>query len=180
MKTRSLRAATLAVLTACLLAGCSTDTTHGLCPGAAILASTSSLTVLRKGAQGDPAGEIYTAVMTDVKTDCDFDKDARTTSSNLAIGFRATRPPSGAAAQYSVPYFVVATQAGGHILNKRTFIAQFSFAPGSGSAVFSDTVAQTLIDLEHGKRPADYEILVGFQLTQDQLDYNKKMGQYAP
>jgi hypothetical protein len=36
------------------------------------------------------------------------------------------------------------------------------------------------VRLDNGKKPYDYGILAGLQMTQAQLDYNKKMGRFAP
>jgi hypothetical protein len=179
MTSKSVRLFLTGLLSAALLSGCSSDAKKGLCPTAAILASTSTLTVFRPGAQGDPTGELYRVGMTDVSTDCSFDKHELTTDSSVDITFRATRAPSGDGAQYSVPYFVVVSQ-GDRIINKHMFVAQFSFDPGRGTATFQDSVASTFITLDRGKRPADYEVLIGLQLTQQQIDYNKKMGRYGP
>jgi len=37
-----------------------------------------------------------------------------------------------------------------------------------------------VVKVEKGKHSYDYHLIVGFQLTKDQLDYNNKMGRYAP
>jgi hypothetical protein len=121
---------------------------------------------------------VYVAGLNDVQTDCSFDNRDGETDSALHLSFHATRSPSSEAATYSVPYFVVVAQ-GDRIISKRNFVVQFTFESGAAAASFKDDVDSTEIKLENGKRPYDYQLLVGLQLTPAQRDYNKKMGYFA-
>ena len=174
-----MRITTTAVLAALLLGGCTTDMEKGLCPTAAVLATTSSLTVFRPGAPADPSGELYTVQMVNAKSGCDFDKDRFRTSSKVELHFRATRAPSPDAAQYQVPYFVAVTQGGSRILAKRVFNLNVAFEAGEASKAFTDTIDSAVIKMAKGHKIGEYEILVGLQLTQEQLDYDRKMGRFA-
>ena len=162
------------------LAGCSTDMDKGLCPDASALVTASTATVFRTPGSTDPTDEKFTVWITGVKTGCDFDKMTHTTDSNIRIMFRARRPPSADAASYSVPYFVAVTQGGNRILTKKLFQAQFAFAPGATSVTFESDVGNTVIKMGRGLKIGSYEILTGFQLTQEQLDYNVKTSHYMP
>jgi hypothetical protein len=163
------------------LASCSSSPSSSAptCPSAGIIAPASSLTTFKQGMHDDPAGELYTVGVTNVKTDCTLDADNGTTDSTLVLRFNAKRTPSPDAASYRVPYFV-AVVLDGKVLAKRDIWASFGFARGAASTVFDDKVASTVINLENGKKPYDYEIVVGLQLTHDQLEYNKKMSRFAP
>ncbi len=178
MSKRSLHAALAAVAAVAFLAGCSSSNKVKMCPTAGILVPTSSLTAFRPGMQNDPAGVLYTAGVDSVKTDCDFDSDNGTTDSSLDISFKATRPPNTEETSYKVPYYVAVAQEG-RILTKHDFWVTFTFPAGAASTTFTDTVASTFVTLMNGKKPYDYEILVGMQLTHDQLDYNNKSGHYG-
>lgn len=176
-----LRAALVAGIAAAL-ASCSSSAPKGLgCPAAAVLAPTSTLTTFRQGSglRGDPAGELYTISVTGVVTDCDLDVENGTADARLNIDFRVTRVANGEPASYRVPYFIAVTQ-GDRVLDKRIAWLDFAFAAGETSAQFREHVASTVVTLENGKKPYDYELLVGLQLTHDQREYNKKMGHYAP
>jgi hypothetical protein len=164
-----------------LLAGCTaTDTEKGLCPSAAVLAPTASVTVFRTGAPADPSGELYTLWMTNVTPACDFEKEEKSTNSHLDISFHASRAPSTEAANYRVPYYVAVTQGGSRILTKKFFLAQVSFQPGETVVDFHDRVDDISVKPGKGLKIGSYEILTGIQLTQEQLQYNKKTGRYAP
>lgn len=176
------RAATLrlTLLSALLLTGCTTDMDKGLCPSANVLTPTSVLTVFRANAPTDPSGELYTVWMNNVKSGCDFDKDTLVTDSNMRIHFKATRASSGEAGTYKVPYFVAVTHKGSRVMTKKMFIANVAFGPGETATEFEDEVGPTVIKIARGNKVGEYEILIGFQLTQAQLDYNTKNHHYAP
>lgn len=174
---RSLVIATLAVLA---LGACSTDARRGLCPNASILANTAQLTGFRDKMEGDPSGVVYEVVMTGVKANCSFDKDEGTADSSVTVSFRATRTPTGLAASYSVPYYVAVTRDSTTIVSKQIYSASFGFRPGESSTTFDADVSTVPIRLDNGKKPYDYGILTGLQLSKAQLDYNTKMGRFAP
>jgi hypothetical protein len=174
---RSLAITTVAVL---LLSACSTDVKRGLCPNASVLANTAQLTGFRDKMEGDPAGIAYEVVMTGVKASCSFDKDEGTADSSVTVTFRATRTPTGLAANYSVPYYVAVTRDSTTIVSKQIYSASFAFRPGESSTTFDADVSTVPIRLDNGKKPYDYGILTGLQLTKAQLDYNTKMGRFAP
>ena len=182
MISRLVRNGGLTGLAFLLLGGCSlfgiTPGTHKVCPAAAILVDTSSMTVFRQDLTNDPAGMLYAVDLTGVKTDCSFDNREGETHSSIDLSFRATRAPNGDAASYTVPYYVAVTQ-GDRIISKQLLQVQFDFAPGASSVHFTDRVGTVEIRLENGKHPYDYEILSGLQLTPAERDYNKKMGRFA-
>lgn len=171
-----------------LLAGCSAyDSVSSYigsddaskCPDAAILANTSSLPAFNPSTEGDPSGVIYTIAMTGVSSRCSYDKSERTADTRLKIELRAQRPPGAGEANYRVPYYVAVT-SGGDILDKRLHWLEFAFPAGAVTADAEEVIESEVVKFEKGKMPYDYHFLVGFQLTKAQLEYNKKMGQYAP
>ena len=167
----------LAVL---VLSGCSTDEKKGLCPSANILANTATVSVFRDKMDGDPAGVLYTVQVTGVKTDCNFDKDEGTADAQLTVTFRASRTPTGEGGNYAVPFYVATIRDSSAIISKQVMSAPFSFQPGESSATFTADVPSYVVRFDNGKKPYDYGLLTGIQLTQSQLDYNKKMGRFAP
>jgi len=187
MKHNLVRLAIVSALAA-MLAGCSTyDSVTAylnadkatMCPDAAILATTSSLPAFAPTNGGDPSGVIYSVAMTNVKTRCSYDKSEKTADARTRVMFHAARAPGGAEVTYRVPYFLAVSQ-GGDIIAKNIYWAEFEFAAGATSADGEELVDSTIVTVEKGKNIYDYHLLVGFQLTQAQLDYNKKIGPYEP
>lgn len=161
------------------LAGCSSSKSQAVCPSAAALVETSNLTGFAPGATPDPAHALYRIAISNVTTDCSYDKYDREVTSSVDIHFIVTRPSAGDAAHYRVPFFVAVRQ-GTDVIAKRVFEANFAFDAGSTSVTFDEPVDSTVIKVAREKQPYDYQILVGLQLTREQLDYNRKTGYYGP
>lgn len=175
-----LRAAALAGFSILLLTGCQSPKLRAMCPAVNVLANTASLTRFKDAMQGDPSGELFTIRVVSATTSCDVDTDEGTTDSSIEITFRATRAPSGDAANFTAPYYVASLLDGMTILDKKMLATAFTFAPGQSSVVFTETVPSTVIKFENGKKPYQYSLLVGLQLTREQLDYSKSHGRFAP
>ena len=168
------------IMTALILSGCSTDQKKGLCPVANILAPTATATVFKDKMDGDPAGVLYSVQVIGVKTDCNFDKDEGTADSSLIVTFRASRSPTGETGDYAVRFYVAAIRDSTTIISKQVLSAPFTFQPGEATTTFTAEVPSYIVRFDNGKKPYDYGLLTGLQLTQAQLDYNKKMGRFGP
>jgi hypothetical protein len=187
---RSQLAPTLALLAvvAVVVSGCDTwrsainyvrADSATVCPDANILANTSVIPVFDPTKGDDPSNIVYSATMTGLKTRCDYTKRSNAVDGSVTITFQATRPPGGDAAHYKVPYFVAVT-AGGEIVDKKIHWLEFDFPKSATTATMEELVDGIEIQVARDKRSFEYHFLVGFQLTQAQIDYNKKMGQYLP
>lgn len=182
----------LAMLTAALataaLSGCTTyhdaiayirSDKEALCPDVAILANTASLPAFDPKRGEDPSALVYSIAMTDVKTRCDYSKREFTADARVKIFFTATRPPGGDEATYRVPYFVAVTNEG-EIVDKQAHWLDFSFPKGAPQVSGTAAVDSMEVQVDRKKKPYEYHLIVGFQLTKTQLDYNKTIGQYIP
>jgi hypothetical protein len=169
---------TLIPAAALFLAGCS-NTVVNQCPSAGMLSDTATLTVFRAGAPADPSGEAYTATISAVKSSCEYTKGTSTADAAFAFTVRAVRAPTPDGASYNLPYYFATTQ-GDRILKKKNATVKITFAPGSAEANADETLPNTTIDLEPGHPPTDYQLLVGFQLTDAERAYNQKRGRYTP
>jgi hypothetical protein len=169
----------LILVPALLLAGCADNLTGPQCPSASVLADTGTLTVFRAGAPADPSGEAYTATIDTVKSNCTYAKGAPTVQSSFSFTARATRAPSPDGATYTLPYYFAVTQ-GDRVLQKKNMTFKIAFAPGSAAASDDESLADITIELEPGHPPTDYQLLVGFQLTDAERAYNQKRGRYTP
>jgi hypothetical protein len=167
----------VAATAACLaLAACNTTEVEK-CPAVAVLVDTGSLTQLQTNGQGQPS-VLYSVRMTDARRDCDLPKYSRDLTGSATIDFQATRTNAAAGATYTVPYFVAITTEG-KILAKQQFQVALAFQPGETTTTFNDSVNSLSLSIGRDKKATDYGILVGFQLTKEQLDYNRRVGRYA-
>lgn len=161
-----------------MLSGCNSDKVNN-CPAGVILADAGERTVFRPGADRDLAGEAYRIYLIGISSDCSINKKTGETDSSMRLNFRATRAPSADAAHYQVPYFVAVTQ-GDRLIEKRILSAGFDFPAGASVATFSLSPDDFDIHVENGHQPYDYEVMAGLQVSQAEIDYNRKMGRYAP
>jgi hypothetical protein len=157
------------------LSGCGSSVPKGfICPAAAALVDAGSLTVMSPGS----SQPLYRVDIAKVGTACDYDADSNQIVARIAVNFVASRPAGGGSAQYAVPYFVGLSQSGTTIVDKKLYSAQFAFAPGQLTTSFNDRIGSYVIVPAADKKSTDYEMLIGLQLTRDQLDYNRRAGRY--
>ncbi len=152
------------------LSGCET-TDDDKCPLASALVDTASLTKLQS------SRVLYTAQITKVSADCSIEKYERTVSSSLDIDFAAARLSGGGAQTFDAPYFVAVT-LGNRIISKREYTAHFAFDAGELVTRFTVSQDSPATRMEKGKSAYDYAVLVGFQLTKEQLEFNRTAGRY--
>lgn len=101
----------------------------------------------------------------------------RSTTVDIKLAFRGVAGPqttytAGDAASYNFPFFVAITGPGGNILAKEVFSATMDFAPGDNILTYEETLRQ-IIPLTSPEMAKKHKILVGFQLDQQQLEYNR-------
>lgn len=174
----SVRLIRLSVLGLALLAaGCSNKIV--VCPVPAILADTSTVTVMRPGTTPDLANELYTVRLTDASGDCTINNKTAIVKSSLSLTFVASRAPTRDGARYTVPYFVVVTE-GAKIYAKRAYTLMVEFAPGAATAVIKQAPDDISLVNEAGKLPWNYQLMAGFQMTAAQIDYAKNRSRYLP
>ncbi len=147
------------------------------CPRAFILSDGSSVTQFKDGPGRDLTDVQYEAQIAEIKSACKFAADAKG-KPNQIVGVQvnatltALRGPALPAATVEVPFFVAVTDRQRMVLQKVTFNAKFVFEQGKRrAAVLEET--ESLITIEEGRQSRDYQIVVGLQLTEDQLQYNR-------
>jgi hypothetical protein len=150
-----------------------------VCPDANIFANTAVIPAFDPTQGADPSNVVYTARIAGVETRCDYSKRANTIDASVRITFKATRPPGGEEAHYKVPYYVAVTSRG-EIVDKQIHWLEFDFPKASADMQKEELVDGIDITAARDRKSYEYHLLVGFQLTQAQIDYNKKMGQYLP
>src|ERR1700733_7904817 len=128
-----------------LLAGCHSSKKEDFSPNAAVILDASSFVVAKNGTAPDPANVLYSVQIVGVKSKCDYEKKPRTADTSLTITFRATRSPTGDSPQYSAPYFVGVTEGADRVINRKTYVVPFQFAPGESTVTFTDDVGSIFI-----------------------------------
>jgi hypothetical protein len=91
----------------------------------------------------------------------------------LTVSLEMTRGPAMPGRQADVQYFVAVTD-GDAILDKRVFTTRLGFPPNVDRVTWTSDVANLALPISATKSGAAYAILVGFQLTPDELAANRQ------
>jgi|SRR4051794_13981707 hypothetical protein len=156
-----------------LLSGCSLfeKKDERACPRIEIVRDLSRLVKFRNGAGRDLNDVLYTARFDDVKTKCGYDKTG--VSIDMTVSLVGERGRAGLTLpNVDVIYFVAITDRNQNIVAKRTFTSQFTF-PEKGMAGIDDELTQR-IPLEPTTPATDHTLILGFQLTPEEIDFNAK------
>lgn len=145
------------------------------CPNVLIVKDTAEFTAFRPGPGRD---------LTDVELDARiarFDGECETSlekdrsgevSVDLQLFFEATRGPANTTREGKFQYYVAIGDKRGRIRAKKIFETVLEF-DSDRNRVGADEELTQVIPLRPGELGEDFDIFVGFQLSPEQLDYNR-------
>lgn len=143
------------------------------CPSVQIMADLKEMQDFTDFSAPSDTNRISRIEIRDVKAGCKEEPEALAMTIDITfdgqIGPKA-RAKKSDTANFSYPYFVAVTDADGKILAKEIFAASVSYSSGQDTIKQIETINQLL-----PKTPgvADYTVLLGFQLNENQLMYNR-------
>jgi hypothetical protein len=184
----------LPVFASLALAGCGSgnplEVTRTSCPAVAVVKYANSYTQFAPGSNFSSRGIEMTAQMGDVSISCK-ESAGKISVSNISFEMSAARASATTASDVNVPYFVTIIQDGTTILSKQVYGAPLKFTEGalrtevrqafSASTPYVPLPAapdrkkkKQFEEFAEDSRPksAKYEIMLGFQLTDEQATYN--------
>jgi hypothetical protein len=85
-----------------------------------------------------------------------------------AIDKKSPRP------SFSYPYFVAVTDAGGNVVAKEIFAANISYDAGQSSSATEENIRE-IVPLSGTGVEKGYSIMIGFQLSDGELAYNRSL-----
>ncbi len=150
------------------------------CPRVDIVDELSSLSEFSEGSR---EGDLLTRVsINQVESACAYRGGAMVVDLRLsftgALGPQA-RQQNSDKPFFAYPFFVAVVDQDEEVLAKEVFAASMTYPPGQNQHVYIETLRQ-LIPADSLKDGPDFKILLGFQLTEDQLRYNRKNMVRAP
>ncbi len=74
---------------------------------------------------------------------------------------------------FSYPFFVAVTAPNGKIMAKEIFAASLTYAPEEQTHTYFEKLRQ-IIPIQNKSKAHMHKVLIGFQVTPDQLAYNRK------
>ena len=172
---RQCHAAAVAALVASLgLSGCgSADTLLPSCPQTGILSDAADLTRFR------PAGTDLTDMVVDgritgLSGKCSLDNPTHL-HTVISVSMDLTRGPAAKGRNAEVTYFVSVAR-GDQILDKRDYTLAVAFDRNSDQVRLTGDQIDFSLPVGDKAKGSDYRILVGFQLTPEELAFNRKRG----
>lgn len=143
------------------------------CPDVGLVPELTRMTKFKDGA-GRTVGDIqYDVVVQSTSQPVCREKDRRVYVS-MQIAFAAQRARAEAGGRIEFSYFVaIRHRVTGEIVTKEVFPVGVNWPQGRTTAVLEEELEQVTIPIRKDEKPIYYAILVGLQLTEDQLNYNR-------
>lgn len=141
------------------------------CPQAGVLREAATLTKFLPGPGRDLTDVLFDARLTNIATSCKYDSKGVKVDMRLALVVE--RGPADRSHKAEFEYFVAIPKFHPAPEAKEAFAMKAEFPGGERRVPLSDEV-ELRIPLPAGQSAADYEIIVGFQLTRDELEFNRR------
>ncbi len=151
------------------------------CPQIAVVDDLKTLTQFETPATPTPGTKISSIAITGMESDCSLTD--KTVAVNIGLRFDGQLGPQAAdwtteSRSFAYPYFVAVTTPAGEILSKEVFAATIRYEKGEMAITQQESMRQ-VIPLPEKNSASGYEILIGFQLTEDELTYARMMAPTA-
>jgi predicted small secreted protein len=145
------------------------------CPHVAVIEDLAVLNDFENVSKPSPDNLVSRVVLTKMQSSCG-DK-SRSVIVDLKLAFEGTLGPKGKMQAgdmpfFTYPYFVAVTAPNGEIMAKEVFAASITYDRGENTHTHFETLRH-IIPLDDTSRGNRYKVMVGFQLSQDQLEYNR-------
>jgi hypothetical protein len=137
------------------------------CPQVAVLQQAETVTQFLPG-RTDVAAQITTAQITGVAGACVTSHDDDVLRVTFRAGFVASNGPANHEATLHLPYFVALTR-GDHIIQKQDYTIVVHFNGNASTAVATSKPAT--IEVGNVGSSQDVQVLIGFEMTPEQLSY---------
>ncbi len=149
------------------------------CLAVKTLPELSSITQFVGQNSGDPRAMVTDTKIENIASSCQVEGNQAVIE--MSLDFIGTLGPAGVKdlngqANYTYPYFLTVLTPGGQILSKDIFALSMSYEKGLLTIHKQDKLRQ-VITLAPGQQAAQYQIVLGFQLSESELAYNRSKGQ---
>jgi hypothetical protein len=158
----------VAIGAATLLAAC--NRTPPACPRVTILSEGATVTKFREGQGRDLTDVVAQAQIVDAAVECDYDRRGVDVAMQIAIA--AARGPADRARMADFDYFVAVADAQRNILAKEVFRVRIAF-PETETRTGTIEQIEPRIPLKNRAEGVSYQIVVGFQLSPEELEWNR-------
>ena len=188
---RSLRRAALIGALTVLVSGCAAydwlfanTPAPSQCPEVSVLPDARDVIRFSPGVGRDISDVVIQGEISDVAATCSPDINKKTqegtVSQDLTLVIDVQRGVADRDRKGTFEYFVAVTDSSGNVLSREKFSVTVEFAGNRTRLRVTDEPVLLQVPLRAGKTGSDFKIFVGFQLTPEELDYNRRHGQRSP
>lgn len=146
------------------------------CPPISVMEELKTFVEFQNLAKPTAKTEVGQATMTGVVSRCSADGGDLEVSMDVSFDSKLgpkARVRADDKPNFAFPYFVAVTSADGNVLAKEIFAASLAYEEkGQKSMTRTESISQHIPLAGDGSVP-DYKILIGFQLSEEQLAYNR-------
>jgi len=143
------------------------------CPRVSVLPNADSVTIFRDGPGRDLVDVLYEGVIAPVSGECFYEDDNSKLIVELVLRIGAIKGPAAVSQTQNFPFFVAIARNDKSILAKKVLNSPVEVQEGRRRGAVQEEIVQQ-IPLPSGLDGRDYTIVLGFQLTKEQLEYNRK------
>lgn len=150
------------------------------CPTVKIDRETVKSTQFRAGNSEDITDVVMETEITGYTGECTMDEKHNAVDMSLIVSFKASLGPAAAAGdsegirRQGFKYFVALPDFFPHPKGKQVFSAEVAFPPNVNQVRYRDEEISLHIPLAKDQSSADARVYLGMQLTESQLQYNRK------
>ncbi|PCI38306.1 MAG: hypothetical protein COB46_11670 [Rhodospirillaceae bacterium] len=161
------------------LSACSsTDVAPPPCPNILIPRDAAKLTRFVPGPGRDIIDVMHEEEILSFASGCEYDTDA-TGAGDVTVyilpTIKSSRGPANAGSEALFEYFLIISDSQKNILEKAKFKVAIPYAQNLTQIIWQASQPTTLrIPLKSGQDGRDFQIFIGLQLNQDELDYQRK------
>lgn len=168
------------LLAALLLAGCNTrlgqslesTPNSGPCPAGGSIYDAARLVTFAPGGNEDFTNVAFTGEIIDVRLYCRY-TGSTPLQAEVEIDFAFGKGPAATGGSHDYPYFVAVTRRNGKVLAKESFTVRGDFQRGPVTGATETITKIEIPRMDESISGVNFEILVGFDLTDEQLAYNR-------
>jgi len=143
------------------------------CPNVAVLPNAGNITIFRSGPGRDLVDVEFEGVIIPTSGECVYENDDSEVLAELILRIGAIKGPAATSQKQVFPFFVAIADKNKKVLGKKIFESLIEVPQGKRRGAVQEEIVQR-IPITSGRSGADYTIVMGFQLTNEQLEYNRK------
>jgi hypothetical protein len=170
----------LGLLAGLALAGCGGPQMDDLlipCPDLVLPADVADLTRYRPGAQPDLSSLLLDARITGIEGSCQRGRRNQSVDSTISVRFQMDRGPAAESRAVQLPWFIALLDSRtNQVVSRQSFVMNGQFAVNTTRANVSSQPVAINFPVNAERRVQDYRVLVGFQLSEDEVALNRRRG----